>query len=163
MAEWSKVDFHQFINEFGIDFILDKAPHILYSKKDKEKEDYSSLIAFFFIASGLLIYISISLFTRIFYFSIIAFSIVIISAIAVESMLFFYYIKSNVFIKPIECWFEIYRSTDYYCFSFYPIFSGKSHPNKARDLILADMSEKGIEAPSMFTWVGGENARGLLH
>ena len=60
MPEWSKIDFQQFINEFGINFVLDKAPRILYSKKDKEKEDYGSLIAFFFVASGLLIYISSS-------------------------------------------------------------------------------------------------------
>jgi len=146
MAEWSKVDFHQFINKFGIDFILEKAPRILYSKKDKEKEDYTSLIAFFFVASGLLIYISISIFTRIFYFSIIAFSIVIIAAIAVESMLIFYYIKSNVYIKPNECWFEIYKSADYYCFSFYPIFSGKSHPNKARDLIFKLYQEEVLKS-----------------
>lgn len=146
MAEWSKVDFHQFINKFGIDFILEKAPRILYSKKDKEKEDYTSLIAFFFVASGLLIYISISIFTRIFYFSIVAFTIVIIAAIAVDSMLIFYYIKSNVYIKPIECWFEIYKNTDYYCFSFYPIFSGKSRPNKARDLIFKLYQEEVLKS-----------------
>ena len=29
---------------------------------------------------------------------------------------------------------------------------------QAKNLILADMAEKGIEPPSMFTWVGGENA-----
>ncbi|MCK4384559.1 MAG: hypothetical protein KAW66_14760, partial [Candidatus Lokiarchaeota archaeon] len=146
MTEWSKVDFHQFINEFGIDFILDKAPRILYSKKDKEKEDYNSLIVFFFVASGLLIYISISIFTRIFYFSIVAFFIVIVAAIAVESILIFYYIKSNVYIKLIECWFEIYKSADYYCFSFYPIFSGKSHPNKARDLIFKLYQEEVLKS-----------------
>lgn len=146
MAEWSKVDFHQFINEFGIDFILNKAPRILYSKKDKEKEDYNSLIAFFFVASGLLIYISLSLFTRIFYFSIVAFTIVIVAAIAVDSMLIFYYIKSNVYIKPTECWFEVYKNNDYYCFSFYPIFSGKSRPNKARDLIFKLYQEEVLKS-----------------
>ena len=111
MPEWSKVDFHQFINEFGIDFILNKTPRILYSKKDKEKEDYGSLIAFFFVASGLLIYISISIFTRIFYFSIVAFSIVIIAAIAIECMLFFYYIKSSKIRKGFHtCIIILYKA-----------------------------------------------------
>ena len=54
--DWSQVTFLQFINQFGKDIIIDNAPEILYSKKDKEHEASNSLIAFFFITGGLLIY-----------------------------------------------------------------------------------------------------------
>jgi len=59
-SEWNKVDFQHFIDEFGYELIVNNAPTILYSKKDKEHEAYNSLIAFFFITGGLLIYISLS-------------------------------------------------------------------------------------------------------
>ena len=134
-SEWSKVDFQQFVNNFSIELIIKNAPKILYSKKDKENEAYDSLIAFFFVAGGLLIYISISLFLIEIYFSLIVFVAVIIIVSAVDLVLILDYIKSNVFINPIECWVEIYKNLDYYCFMYYPIFSGRSHPNKAKDII----------------------------
>ena len=80
-SEWNKVDFQQFVNEFNIDLIVDNAPTILYSKKDKEHEAYNSLIAFFFITGGLLIYISLSYIFASFYFNIIL--IISISIVAV--------------------------------------------------------------------------------
>jgi len=107
----------------------------LYSKRDKENEDIDSLIIFFLVAGGLLVYISISIYLSEYFFSLVAFILVILASIAIESLLFRYYIKSNVYIKPIECWFEIFNYLDYFCFTYYPIFSGKSHPNKARDMI----------------------------
>ena len=134
-SKWEKVDFQQFVEDFGIDVIVNHAPNILYSKKDKEHEAYNSLIAFFFVASGLLIYISLSLFLFEVYFSIIVFITVISLAIVVDIVLILNYIKSNVFIRPIECWIEIYKNNDYYCFSYYIIFTGKCHPNKAKSMI----------------------------
>ena len=134
-SEWEKVDFQQFVKDFGIEVVINNAPIILYSKKDKEHEAYTSLIAFFFVASGLLIYISLSLFLFEIYFSIIVFITVISLAIGVDIVLILNYIKSNVFIRPKECWVEIYKNNDYYCFSYYIIFTGKCHPNKAKSII----------------------------
>ncbi|MEE9574043.1 MAG: hypothetical protein V3W20_13395 [Candidatus Neomarinimicrobiota bacterium] len=134
-SEWEKVDFQQFVKDFGIEVVINNAPIILYSKKDKEHEAYTSLIAFFFVASGLLIYISLSLFLFEVYFSIIVFITVISLAIVVDIVLILNYIKSNVFIRPKECWVEIYKNNDYYCFSYYIIFTGKCHPNKAKSII----------------------------
>ena len=52
-----------------------------------------------------------------------------------EVVLILNYIKSNVFIKPTECWIEIYRNHEFYCFSYYVVFTGKCHPNKAKSII----------------------------
>ena len=134
-SEWQKVDFQQFLKDYGIDIVINNAPSILYSKKDKEHEAHNSLIAFFFVAVGLLIYISLSLFFMEIYFSIIAFITVISLLVAVDTVLILNYIKSNVLIRPRECWFEISRYNDYYCFSYYLIFTGKCHPNKAKSII----------------------------
>jgi len=134
-SEWGKVDFQQFINDFGKDIIINHAPKILYSKKDKEHEAYNSLIAFFFVASGLFIYISASLFFIEIYFSIYVFITVISIAVAGDVVLILNYIKSNIYIKPIECWIEVYNYLNFYCFSYYIVFSGKCHPNKAKSII----------------------------
>jgi len=135
LSEWKKVDFKQFINDFGIDILTKNAPTILFSKKDKEHEAYNSLIAFFFVASALLIYIAISLLIIEIYFSIVVFITVIVIAIIVDIVLILNYVKSNVYIKPIECLLEIFNHLDFYCFSFYIVYSGKSHPNKAKSII----------------------------
>ena len=134
-SEWEKIDFQQFVEHYGIDIVINNAPIILYSKKDKEHEAYNSLIAFFFVASGLLIYISLSLFLIEIYFSIIVFIAVISIAIGVGVVLILNYIKSNVYIRPIECWIEIYENHEFFCFSYYIVFTGKSHPNKAKSII----------------------------
>ncbi len=139
-AEWSSINLKLFISEFSAEQLVKFAPKILYSKKDKEHEAYNSLILFFFVVGGLLIYISLSIFLMDIYFSVPAFVVVvaILSGLAVFSIL--NYIKSNVYIKPLECWVEIFRDTskqgdDFYCMVFYPIFSGKCHPNKAKDIV----------------------------
>ena len=133
--KWKKVDFQQFISEYGIDPIIERAPKILYSKKDKEHKASNSLLAFFLVASGLIIYLYFSLFLIEIYFSIYLFIVVISTAVAGEVVLILNYIKSNVYIKPIECWFEIYNYLNFYCFSYYIVFSGKCHPNKAKSII----------------------------
>lgn len=139
-SDWKKVEFQDFINSFGMELVVDKAPKILYTKKDKEHEAYGSLVAFFFATGGLLIYISISILLMDVWFNLAGFLIVIgIIAIA-DVALILNYVKSSVFIKPLECWVEIYEQENgeqdkHYCFSYYPIYSGKCHPNKAKDII----------------------------
>lgn len=139
-SEWHKIDFQDFINKFNKNIVIDKAPTILYSRKDKEPEAYNSLIAFFFIAGFLLIYVSLSIIFIEVFFSLILFLVVIVIAVLSDLILLIIYIRSNVRIKPIECWIEIYESTiggteTYYCFSYYPVFSGKCHPNKAKNVV----------------------------
>ena len=48
-SDWSKISFQQFLKEYDIDLLVNNAPTLLYSKKDKEPEAYNSLIAFFFL------------------------------------------------------------------------------------------------------------------
>ena len=139
-SDWSKISFKQFLNEYDIDLLINTAPTLLYSKKDKEPEAYNSLIAFFFLTGGLLIYISITYFLASIYFNLLLFTIIIIIDTIVSILLLVNYIKSNVYIKPLECWLEIFKGrkendTEFYCFKYYVIFSGKSHPNKAKNLI----------------------------
>jgi hypothetical protein len=140
-SEWTRVNFKQFVSQFGIKIITDNAPKILFSKEDKEPESYNSLIGFFFIIGGLLIYIAISVLISSIFFSIPLFIAVIIISSLFAIVLLFNYWRSNVHIKPIECWIEIFRGTteanqSYYCFTFYPVFSGKVHPEEAKNLIL---------------------------
>ena len=73
ISEWKKVDFQQFVNDFGNSVVITNAPTILYSKKDKEHEAYNSLIAFFFITGALLIYIALSYFLATIFFSLVLF------------------------------------------------------------------------------------------
>ena len=134
-TEWKKVEFQQFVNNFGIDLIIENAPHLLYPKKDIQHEAYNSLIAFFLVAAALCIYMSISLFLIEVYFNVISFIIIVIILASLDLILLFNYIKSKVYIKPIECWIEVYSHLDFYCLSYYPIFSGKSLPNEAKDII----------------------------
>lgn len=135
ISEWEKVDFQQFVNNFGTNLIIENAPAILYSKKEKEHEAYNSLIAFFFVAAGLCIYSSVSLFLIEIYFNVFTFIAIISVLAAIDIILLFNYIRSKVYIKPIECWIEVYKYSDFYCLSYYPIFSGKRLPNKAKDII----------------------------
>ena len=134
-SKWKKVDFQQFVNDFGTNIILENAPSLLYSKREKEHEAYNSLIALFLVAAGLCLYIAISLFLIEVYFNIITFIIITILLATFDILLLFNYIRSKVHIKPIECWIELYKYQNFYCFSYYPIFSGKSLPNKAKDII----------------------------
>ncbi|MFX1445870.1 MAG: hypothetical protein ACFFHV_20835 [Promethearchaeota archaeon] len=129
------MEFQQFVNDFGTDIIVENAPTLLYSKKEKEHGAYNSLIAFFLVAAGLCIYISISLFLIKVYFNVITFIIINTVLASFDIILLLNYIKSKVYIKPIECWIEVYKRLDFYCLTYYPIFSGKSLPNKAKDII----------------------------
>ncbi|MFX0071306.1 MAG: hypothetical protein ACFFAO_09470 [Candidatus Hermodarchaeota archaeon] len=134
-TEWKEVEFKEFVEQFGINPVMNYAPSILYSRKDKEHVAQNSLIVFFLVLSGLLIYISISLFLIEFYFNAITFIFVVIILIGIDILLLYNYIRSNVNIKLIECWIEVYNYLEFYCFSYYPIFSGKVHPNKAKDIV----------------------------
>ncbi|KKK42639.1 MAG: hypothetical protein Lokiarch_33650 [Candidatus Lokiarchaeum sp. GC14_75] len=139
-SDWSKIDFQHFLNDYGIDLVVTIAPTILYSKKDKEHEALNSLIAFFFIAGGLLIYIAVSYFLAPIYFSLPSLIIIIIIATIMDVFLLINYNRSNVYIRPIECWFEVYKGKQesdvvFYCFTFYPIFTGKCHPNVAKNVL----------------------------
>jgi len=135
-TEWNKVSFQEFINKFNKNIVIKNAPTILYSKKDKEPEAFYSLIAFFFITGGLFIYISLSIIFNLISFSLVIFLIIIITGAIIDVYLIINYVRSNVSIKPLECWIEIFQATEkYYCFSYYPIFTGKSLPNKAKNII----------------------------
>jgi len=150
-SDWNKVDFQLFINEYGKDIIIENAPTILYSKKDKEHEAYNSLIAFFFIAGFMLIYIALSYFLAFIFFNLILFTAIIIVFVIADVFLIINVIKSNVYIKPLECWVEIYKgksenNSDFYCFTYYPIFTGKCHPNEAKNLIFKLYQEQVIKS-----------------
>ncbi len=150
-AEWNKVEFQQFVNEYGKDIIINNAPIILYSKKDKEHEAYNSLIAFFFIAGALFIYTALSYFLATIFFSLVLFIIIIVIGVISDVLLIINIIKSNVYIKPLECWIEIYKEntnkgSEYYCFIYYPIFTGKCHPNEAKNAIFKIFLEEVIES-----------------
>ena len=138
--DWSKIDFQQFLNDYGIDLVVNNAPTILYSKKDKEHEAINVLITFFFIAGGLLIYIVASVFLAPIYFNLLLLIIIIIIASIVDVFLLINYAKSKVYIRPLECWFEIYKGKQdgdavFYCLTFYPIFTGKCHPNAVKNIL----------------------------
>jgi hypothetical protein len=150
-SDWSKIDFQQFIDEYGNEILVEKAPVILYSKKDKEHEAYNSLIAFFFIAGGVLIYIAVSYFLATIYFNILFFILIIVIATVIDILLIINYLKTNVYIKPLECWLEIFRgksenSNVFYCFTYYPIFSGKCHPNVAKNVIYKLYQEQVLKS-----------------
>ncbi len=150
-SEWSKVEFQKFINEYGKDLVIENAPVILYSKKDKEHEAYNSLIAFFFTAGFLLIYIAVSYFLASIFFNLILFIVIILVCVISDVLLIINVIKSNVYIKPLECWVEIHQGTsesdsDFYCFTYYPIFTGKCHPNEAKNVIFKLYQEQVIKS-----------------
>lgn len=150
-SEWNKVEFQKFINEYGKDLVIENSPVILYSKKDKEHEAYNSLIAFFFTAGFLLIYIAVSYFLASIFFNLILFIAIILVCVIVDVLLIINVIKSNVYIKPLECWVEIHQNTsesdsDFCCFTYYPIFTGKCHPNEALNVILKLYQEQVIKS-----------------
>ncbi|MFX1390739.1 MAG: hypothetical protein ACFE9Z_11800 [Promethearchaeota archaeon] len=149
--EWSKVQFQEFVDEFGKEVVIENAPVILYSKKDKEHEAFNSLVAFFFIAGFLLIYISVSYFLASLFFNIVLFIAIIVVFVIADIFLILNVIKSNVYIKPLECWIEIYKgkaenSSNLYCFNYYPIFSGKCHPNKVKNIVFKIYQEQILKS-----------------
>jgi len=137
---WIQVDFQRFINQFGKEFVIESAPVLLYSKKDKEHEAYNSLIAVFLITGALLVFIALSYFFADIFFNFIIFSIIITIGSTADVILLVNVIKSNIYIKPLECWVEIHKTeskndTNYYCLTYYPIFTGKCFPNEAKNVI----------------------------
>ena len=157
-SDWSKIDFQQFLNDYGIDLIVNIAPTLLYSKRDKEHEALNSLIAFFFIAGGLLIYIAVSFFLASIYFNLLFLIIIIIIAVMVDAFLLINYLKSNVYIKPLECWFEVYEGkqegdAQYYCFIYYPIFTGKCHPNEVKNVLYKIYQEQILKSKINITQI----------
>lgn len=146
-SEWNKVDFQTFIDKFSKKVIVENAPIILYSKKDKEHEALNSLITFFFLTGGLFIFISLSIIFRFAEFFIILFVAIIVIAAVVDVVLIFYYLRSHVPIRPLENWVEVYEGkiqgdNMFYCFSYYPVFSGKCHPNKAKNVLYKLLQEE---------------------
>ncbi|MFW6283654.1 MAG: hypothetical protein ACOC1P_06420 [Minisyncoccales bacterium] len=158
-SDWKKIEFKDFIAEFGIQIVINNAPSILFSKKDTEHEAFRSLIGFLLVSGGLLIYVAVSLMLSSFYFSLIPFIVVLLVGGVLDGILFLNYLHSNVNIKPIECWIEIHkgkRSEDdkgYYCFTYYPIFSGKCHPNKAKNVILKLYQEQILKSKTQVTQI----------
>ncbi|MHA1986677.1 MAG: hypothetical protein ACW98D_08570 [Promethearchaeota archaeon] len=150
-SEWNKVDYDTFVKTFSNEIVVEYAPVILYSKKDKEHEAFTSLIAFFFITGGLLIYIAISYFLAPIYFSLILFISFIVAGTISAILLIVNYLKSNVYIKPLECWFEVFKgksdtNNDFYCFSYYPVFTGLCHPNKVKNVVYKIYQEQVLKS-----------------
>jgi hypothetical protein len=145
-SEWVQVDFQEFVNEYNKEVVIEKAPKILYSKEDKEHEAFNSLIAFLIVTGGLCIYIALTAILAPIYFTIVGFIIIVALGAVADMILILNYLKSRVIIKPLECWVEIFLSSDYYCFVYYPIFSGKCHPNKAKNVIYKLYQEEYLKS-----------------
>ena len=143
---WNKVEFQEFINEYNKETVIEQAPNILYSKKDKEHEAFNSLIAFFVVTGLICIYIALAIILAPVWFTIVGFVIVVIALGIADAILMLNYLKSSVFIRPLECWIEIYRNNDDFCFVYYPVFSGKCHPNKAKNIILKCYQEEFLKS-----------------
>jgi len=140
MLEWTQVEFQDFINQYDQNLILKYAPIIMHSKRDKEPEAFKSLISFLFILGFLFIFIAFSIIFSAVYFNPYLFYPIVGIAVVASGILLYNYIKSNVNIKLKECWFEIYEHYSledgrYFCIIYYPVFTGKSHPNKAKNII----------------------------
>ncbi len=150
-SEWNKVDYDKFVESYNNEIIVDSAPIILYSKKDKEHEAFTSLIAFFFITGFLLIYIAVSYFMASIFFSLPVFIILIVIGAISAVLLMVNYLKTNIFIKPLECWFEVFEGkpkngTRFYCLSYYPIFTGMCHPNKVKNVVYKIYQEQVLKS-----------------
>ena len=147
ISEWNKVDFQDFIDRFSKKIIVDNAPALLYSRNDKEHEALNSYITSFFLTGGLFIFVSLSIIFRVVQLYIVLFITIIIIAAVVDSLLIYYYLRSQVHIRPLENWVEVYEGTTqgdnvFYCFSYYPVFSGKCHPNKAKNMLYKLLQEE---------------------
>lgn len=148
--DWEKVSFKEFLKTYHVNIILDNTPEILYSKKDKEHESFYSLILFFIVLGGVLIYFALTLIFIDLFFNLSLFIIIISFLLGLSLLFLVNYLKSNIYIKPIECWFEIHQGKEEskyksFCFTYYPIFSGKCHPNKALNILLKLYHEEVLE------------------
>jgi hypothetical protein len=146
-TKWSKLNFQDFVDKYNKAWIIENAPPILYSKKDKEPEAFCSLIAFFFIIGGLFIYISLSFLFVSIYFSLSLFLLISIVFSISAIVLILNYFRSHVLIYPLEGWVEVFENSGdenskYLCLIYYPVFSGKSHPNKAKNVLYKVLQEE---------------------
>jgi len=139
-SDWKKVDFQDFINQYEDQVVIENAPIIMHSKKDKEHEAFKSLVSLIFIVGFTFIYVAISIMLIPIYFNPYIFYPILLVSGSISGILLYNYIHSNVNIKLIECWFEIYKhqlndNTTHFCFSYYPVFSGKCLPNSAKNIV----------------------------
>ncbi len=139
---WMESDIGEFISQYGINLLVDNAPIIKYSTKEKEHGSKSSLLGIFILLAALISCIVswIFFFAQDVYYFILFLFLIIFSVLLIPTFLRSY-LKSRVNIKPIECWIEIHeilknQEECYYCLTYYPIFSGKVHPNKGKDILL---------------------------
>jgi len=138
-SDWKKVDFQDFINQYENQVVIENAP-VIMTGKDKEHEAFKSLVSLIFIVGFTFIYIAISIMLLPIYFNSYIFYPILLVSGSITGILLYNYIHSNVKIKLIECWFEIYKhesndNTTYFCFSYYPVFSGKCLPNRAKNIV----------------------------
>ncbi len=149
-SEWTRLDFQNFINNYNKDIVVESAPTFLYSKKDKEHEAYNSLIAFFFVIGFMFIYIALTVILQSIIYNLIIF-IIIISVLSISAILLIInYLLTNILIKPKEIWVEIYKGRinddiTHFCLVYYPIFSGKCHPNEAKNVVYKLYQEEVLE------------------
>ena len=139
-SDWKKIDFQDFIYQYENQVVIKNAPIIMHSKKDKEHEAFKSLVTLIFIVGFTFIYVAISIMLLPIYFNSYIFYPILLVSGSIIGILLYNYIHSNVNIKLIECWFEIYKdqlndNTTHFCFSYYPVFSGKCLPNRAKNIV----------------------------
>ena len=99
---------------FFVEFISDNVFVILSSEK-------SCCLTSKFIT------FSLSIFFNIVRFFVILFIVTIVIAAVVDSILIFYYLRSQVPIRPLENWVEVYEGTArgdnvFYCISYFLYF-----------------------------------------
>jgi len=138
-SDWKKVDFQDFINQYENQVVIENAP-VIMTGKDKEHEAFKSLVSLIFIVGFTFIYIAISIMLLPIYFNSYIFYPILLVSGSIIGILLYNYIHTSVKIKLIECWFEIYKyesndNTTYFCFSYYPVFSGKCLPNRAKNIV----------------------------
>ncbi len=145
---WKSVEFGDFIKEFGTNEVVQYAPSILHSKKDKEHEAFKSLVLFFVVSGVIAIYISVAILLIEIYFNLLLFLLTIIVLSFIDLVLIVLYLRSNININLLEMWVEIHKKQNndmYFCLTYYPIFSGKCHPNKAINIIYKIYQEQYVK------------------
>ncbi|MHA1724081.1 MAG: hypothetical protein ACTSYC_03255 [Promethearchaeota archaeon] len=139
---WVQHDIEDFLKHHDVNFIVENAPQIKYSMREKEHVPYSSLWGALILIILLIIFIVLwfSYFIQEILFLYVFIFLGSLSVILIPTFLR-NYVKSNISIIPLQCWLEIHKAKlskeeNYICLSYYPIFSGKRHPNRAKDILL---------------------------
>ncbi|MHA1804697.1 MAG: hypothetical protein ACTSU4_09195 [Promethearchaeota archaeon] len=139
---WVKYDIEDFLKRHDVNFVVENAPQIKYSMREKEHVAYSSLWGALILISLLIIFI-IAWFSFFFQDILFLYAFIFVGALSGILIPTFLrnYFKSNISIIPLQCWLEIHEAKlndeeSYTCLSYYPIFSGKRHPNRAKDILL---------------------------